>query len=110
MGVQVAIVNRGATLLGPTADGSAGQVLETDGAGNLSFVDPGAGAEIISGTYTGDGTTSQVISAGFTDTSKVPQLVRIYKRDTIDGNIIEVFDSTPDIVDDTGAGGRFSRE
>lgn len=43
MGVQPAIINGGATLIGPTADGSDGDVMETDGAGNLLFVTPGGG-------------------------------------------------------------------
>ena len=46
----------------PTADGSAGQVLKTDGAGNLSFtaVDPGAI------TFVGDDSTGTAVSIGET--------------------------------------------
>lgn len=46
----------------PASDGTAGQVLETDGSGNLSFVDAGGGKvlQVVDTYYTG--TTSQAIS------------------------------------------------
>jgi hypothetical protein len=37
------IINNPAGLKYPTADGSAGQVVSTDGAGNLTFSTPAAG-------------------------------------------------------------------
>jgi hypothetical protein len=41
-GTVVRIMNNPAGLKYPTADGSANQIIKTDGAGNLSFVTPAA--------------------------------------------------------------------
>jgi len=49
MGVVPGILNGGATLIGPTTDGTANQVMETDGAGNLSFVTPAGGGGLADG-------------------------------------------------------------
>ena len=68
------LVNNGLTF--PTADGTAGQVIETDGAGVLSFVTPSGGdfLPLAGGTMTGaivfDGTSGQYISKGTFDTSR----------------------------------------
>jgi hypothetical protein len=42
-GTVTRIMNNPAGLKYPTADGSANQIIKTDGAGNLSFVTPAAG-------------------------------------------------------------------
>jgi len=42
-GTVIKIVNNPAGLTYPTADGTAGQVVTTDGSGNLSFSTPSAG-------------------------------------------------------------------
>ena len=68
------LVNLGLTF--PTADGTAGQVIETDGAGVLSFVTPSGGdfLPLAGGTMTGnivfDGTSGQFIGKGTFDTSR----------------------------------------
>ena len=68
------LVNNGLTF--PTADGTAGQVIETDGAGVLSFVTPSGGdfLPLAGGTMTGnivfDGTSGQFIGKGTFDTSR----------------------------------------
>lgn len=43
MGVITGVVNGGVILTGPSADGTDGQVLTTDGNGNLAFEDAGGG-------------------------------------------------------------------
>ena len=68
------LVNLGLTF--PTADGTAGQVIETDGAGVLSFVTPSGGdfLPLAGGTMTGnivfDGTSGQFIGKGTFDTAR----------------------------------------
>ena len=68
------LVNNGLTF--PTSDGTAGQVIETDGAGVLSFVTPSGGdfLPLAGGTMTGnivfDGTSGQFIGKGTFDTSR----------------------------------------
>ena len=68
------LVNNGLTF--PPADGTAGQVIETDGAGVLSFVTPSGGdfLPLAGGTMTGnivfDGTSGQFIGKGTFDTSR----------------------------------------
>jgi len=68
------LVNNGLTF--PTVDGTAGQVIETDGAGVLSFVTPSGGdfLPLAGGTLTGnivfDGTSGQYIGKGTFDTSR----------------------------------------
>ena len=68
------LINNGLTF--PTSDGTAGQVIETDGAGVLSFVTPSGGdfLPLAGGTMTGaivfDGTSGQYISKGTFDTSR----------------------------------------
>ena len=68
------LVNNGLTF--PTADGTAGQVIETDGAGVLSFVTPSGGdfLPLAGGTMTGnivfDGTSGQFIGKGTFDTAR----------------------------------------
>jgi hypothetical protein len=42
-GTVIKIVNNPAGLTYPTADGTAGQVVSTDGSGNLTFTTPSAG-------------------------------------------------------------------
>lgn len=42
-GTVVRIINNPASLKYPTADGTAGQVVTTDGSGNLTFSTPSAG-------------------------------------------------------------------
>jgi hypothetical protein len=42
-GTVVRIINNPASLKYPTADGTAGQVVSTDGSGNLTFTTPSAG-------------------------------------------------------------------
>ncbi|KKM82267.1 hypothetical protein LCGC14_1321350 [marine sediment metagenome] len=56
-------------------------------------------ARIKTGTYTGDGTTAQAITGvGFS-----PKYVRTWERITTEG-VIDVFETTPDIIDDNAAG------
>jgi len=68
------LVNNGLTF--PTADGTAGQVIETDGAGVLTFVTPSGGdfLPLAGGTMTGnivfDGTSGQFIGKGTFDTAR----------------------------------------
>ena len=68
------LVNNGLTF--PTSDGTAGQVIETDGAGVLSFVTPSGGdfLPLAGGTMTGnivfDGTSGQFIGKGTFDTAR----------------------------------------
>jgi len=68
------LINNGLTF--PTADGTAGQVIETDGAGVLSFVTPSGGdfLPLAGGTMTGnivfDGTSGQFIGKGTFDTAR----------------------------------------
>jgi hypothetical protein len=68
------LVNNGLTF--PTADGTAGQVIETDGAGVLTFVTPSGGdfLPLAGGTMTGnivfDGTSGQFIGKGSFDTAR----------------------------------------
>ena len=68
------LINNGLTF--PTSDGTAGQVIETDGAGVLSFVTPSGGdfLPLAGGTMTGnivfDGTSGQFIGKGTFDTSR----------------------------------------
>jgi len=63
---------------------------------------PTAVAHIATGTYTGDGTTSQAITGlGFQ-----PKFVWIVQRQTLDGTAINISPFTTDvIVDDNAAGG-----
>ena len=51
-GSVIRIMNNPAGLKYPTVDGTSGQVIKTDGAGNLSWV------SVTSGTVTGTGTTN----------------------------------------------------
>jgi hypothetical protein len=53
-GSVIRIMNNPSGLKYPTVDGTSGQVLKTDGAGNLSWV------SVTSGTVTGSGTTNYV--------------------------------------------------
>ena len=53
-GSVIRIMNNPAGLKYPTVDGTSGQVIKTDGAGNLSWV------SVTSGTVTGTGTTNYV--------------------------------------------------
>jgi hypothetical protein len=68
------LVNNGLTF--PTADGTAGQVIETDGAGVLTFVTPSGGdfLPLAGGTMTGnivfDGSSGQFIGKGTFDTAR----------------------------------------
>jgi hypothetical protein len=68
------LINNGLTF--PTADGTAGQVIETDGAGVLTFVTPSGGdfLPLAGGTMTGnivfDGTSGQFIGKGTFDTAR----------------------------------------
>ena len=52
------------------------------------------------GTYTGDGSTDQ----GITGVGFQPKYVKIWTRDTTDGNTIKVFETTDTIVDDHASG------
>ena len=55
---------------------------------------------ITTGTYTGDGSTSQSITGvGFQ-----PKYVRIWKRETADGNDVRLYETTDTIVDDDAGG------
>jgi len=68
------LINNGLTF--PTVDGTAGQVIETDGAGVLTFVTPSGGdfLPLAGGTMTGnivfDGTSGQFIGKGTFDTAR----------------------------------------
>jgi hypothetical protein len=68
------LINNGLTF--PTADGTAGQVIETDGAGVLTFVTPSGGdfLPLAGGTMTGnivfDGTSGQFIGKGTFDAAR----------------------------------------
>ena len=71
-------------------------------------VDNAAGAavwqqviRIKTGTYTGDGTTSQ----GITGVGFSPTYLKIWRRDTVDNNTISIFETIPEIMDDNAAGG-----
>lgn len=55
------------------------------------------------GTYTGDGTTSQ----GITGVLFAPKYVRIWNRETVDGTAIEAFETSADMVDDIAAGAAY---
>ena len=63
-------------------------------------------ARIATGTYTGDGATSQAVSGvGFE-----PKWVRIFERSTSNGAGIWIGETTDTIVDDNAAGGSVSYE
>ena len=49
----------------PTADGTANQVVETDGSGNLSFADAGGGATVLISNTAITGTPSTIDITGF---------------------------------------------
>jgi len=64
-GVVKRIINNPAGLKYPTADGSADQIIKTDGAGNLTFATPAAGVSLSAdntwtGTQTFAGTSSKI--------------------------------------------------
>ena len=64
-GVVKRVINNPAGLKYPTADGTAGQVVATDGAGNLAFSTPAAGVSLSAdntwtGTQSFTGTTSKL--------------------------------------------------
>ena len=66
-GSVIRLMNNPAGLKYPTADGTANQVLKTDGAGNLSFVTPASGVSLsANNTWTGvqsfTGTSAQFAS------------------------------------------------
>jgi len=72
----------------------------TDGTYTLPDGSGGSIGMIKTGTYTGDGTTSQAISSvGFT-----PKYVRIWPQETVDGSPANVYVTTDTIVDDSGSG------
>ena len=53
------------------------------------------------GTYSGDGTLSQAITGvGFK-----PKYVKIWQRETVDDAVDDIWETTPDIIDDNAAGG-----
>lgn len=63
-GVVTRIINNPAGLKYPTADGSANQIIKTDGAGNLTFTTPASGVSLSAdntwtGTQTFSGTSSK---------------------------------------------------
>ena len=61
----------------------------------------GIGARFNAGTYIGDGSISQAITGiGFE-----PDYVRIWQRETEHGNEVQVFETTPEIMDDNVEGG-----
>jgi hypothetical protein len=63
-------------------------------------------ARIATGTYTGDGATSQAVSGvGFE-----PKWVRIFERSTSNGAGIWIGETTDTIVDDNAAGGSVTYE
>lgn len=63
-------------------------------------------ARIKTGTYTGDGATSQAITGvGFK-----PKYVRLWERTTTDGSGIWFGETTEQIIDDNAAGGSISYE
>lgn len=56
---------------------------------------------IATGTYVGDGETSQAVTGlGFT-----PKYIRIDKRETVDGTQVVSYSTTDQIIDDSGSGG-----
>jgi hypothetical protein len=73
------IMNNPAGLKYPTADGTANQVVKTDGAGNLSFVTPASGVSLsAANTWTATQTfngTSSTFGAVLTDTAETVNVV-----------------------------------
>lgn len=62
------------TLTLPTADGTSGQVLQTDGAGQLSFATAPSGSLILVQTVTGSGVDTIDITGNFTSTYRIYKL------------------------------------
>lgn len=61
----------------------------------------GGVVRIKTGTYTGDGTTSQgIIGIGF-----APIYVKIWRRETVDNTALTLFETIPEIMDDNASGG-----
>lgn len=82
---------------------TSGQVFTCTGDGTWKNITQIAvsGTLIKTGTYTGDGTTSQAITGiGFS-----PKYVKIWRRETVDNTGLVIFETTPDIIDDNAAGG-----
>lgn len=102
MPIFPSIIQNGVTLKGPAADGTNGQVMVTDGNKNLSFDDK---IEQITGTYTGDGSTGQAIAIGFNVPTRVPRYVKVWQQVTSDGDEAKIYETTPDILDDSPSGG-----
>jgi len=74
----------------------------TDGSDAAALHKHVGAALVETGTYSGDGTTSQVIS--LSDSSLVVKYVRIWERVTSSGTDITIYESTDTIVDDEGSG------
>ncbi|KKL11295.1 hypothetical protein LCGC14_2547220, partial [marine sediment metagenome] len=96
------MLGSGAGALSVTATGTSGQVLTSNGSdANPTFqAGGGGGLTMVTGTYTGDGTTSQEITGlGIT-----PRFVQIVRRETATSQTSEIIYSTDTIVDDNAAG------
>jgi hypothetical protein len=92
----------GPTGAGPTGPtGSAGATGPTGSTGAT-----GAGGSATTGTYTGDGSTSQ----GITGLGFQPKYVKIWFRTTSNGTDMESYDTTDTIVDDNASGGAIRTE
>ncbi len=57
--IQAPALGGNYTLTLPADDGNLGQILRTDGSGNLSWISPGGGGDMMTGTYD-DNTNSKV--------------------------------------------------
>jgi hypothetical protein len=102
-GVVTRVINNPAGLKYPTADGTAGQVVTTDGVGNLAFSTPAAGASLsVANTWT----ALQTFSDGSVSTPERETSVNIaasnidlsagnYFNKTITGNITFTVSNVP---------------
>lgn len=75
------VISSNYTLTLPTATGSAGQVLQTDGSGNLSFATPAAGAVVKLATVDASSASSIILDGYFSSTYD-HYFVRFYVIDT----------------------------
>ena len=91
----------GATTLGLVNDDDS-VVIQSDGTAWFVLARKlGQGAQVFTGTYTGDGTTSMAVTGiGF-----APKYVRIWERTTVSGEEVSVWETSDTIVDDNAAGG-----
>jgi len=80
---------------------SSSGVVTADGSGVEVKSD---NCRIFTGTYTGDGTASQVITCAGAGSSSTIRYVRIWQRQTSDNTALAIWESTREINDDIAAG------